>query len=251
MLKKYRTDLHLHSCVSPCAGLDMTPSRIVRQASETGLDIIAVSDHNSAEHVPITREIAHAYDLTSLPAMEITTFEEVHILAVFDEIHNCLEVQKKVYASIPVVPSYVHDKISQPVVNEKDEILFFNGMPLINATDIPLTSLIDLIHSHAGIAIACHIDRETFGILSQLGFIPDGLPLDAVEISYRVGTQQDAENLIPGRRYPVVSFSDAHYARDIGRRVTEFYLKAPTLKEISLALTGEEGRGCRIVYDRG
>jgi hypothetical protein len=186
----------------------MTPSNIVKQALDKKLDIIAVSDHNSAENVGVTIDIAQEHNITVLPAMEITTSEEVHLLALFGNLDDCINVQKEVHSSISKVPLYKHDETSQPVVNEKDEILSFNPLPLINATDISLASIIDLIHNNSGLAVACHIDKEAFSIISQLGFIPPGLPLDAVEVSFRVRSDEEVKHLFIGESYPSLSFSD-------------------------------------------
>ncbi|MEE9523590.1 MAG: PHP domain-containing protein [Thermodesulfovibrionales bacterium] len=248
MLKNYKADLHIHSCLSPCAELDMTPSKIVIKALDAGLDIIAISDHNSAENVEVAIEIAQEHNITVLPAMEITTSEEVHLLALFGNLDDCLNVQKEVHRSIFRVPLYKHDETSQPVVNKKDEILSFNPLPLINATDIPLALIVDLIHNNNGLAVACHIDREAFSIISQLGFIPSGLPLDAVEVSYHVSSDEEAKNFLTGQYYSIASFSDAHYLPDIGRRTTEFYLENPTIHEISMSLRSEGERKLFVLY---
>jgi PHP family Zn ribbon phosphoesterase len=134
------------------------------------------------------------------------------------------------------------------VVNEKNEILFFNRLPLINATSLSLSSLVDLIHENNGLAVASHIDRESFSVISQLGFIPDGLPLDAVEISFRITSEERTQSLLPANRYAVVSFSDSHHVKDIGRRITEFTLEEPTVEEISLCFRGRGQRNISILY---
>lgn len=234
--------------MSPCSELDMTPSTIIDEAILRGINIIAVADHNSAEHVAVTARLARRHDLIALPAMEISSSEEAHILALFESVDSCMDLQKIVYDNLPDVPGYSHDETSQPVVNENDEVLFFNHHPLINATSLTLASVVDLIHRHKGIAIASHIDRETFSIISQLGFIPDDLALDGVELSWRIRSSQQAHGLVPQQKYPVVSFSDAHHVQDIGRRVTEFSMHEPTFRELVLCLEGAEGRSARIVY---
>lgn len=226
----------------------MTPVKIVSRAAELGLDIIAIADHNSAEHVEVARKIASPFGLTVIPAMEICSSEEVHILALFEHPAPCKEVQEVIYSRIPAIPSYKHDETSQPVVNELDEILFFNPYPLINAVEMPLATLVDLIHGKNGLVIASHIDRESFSIISQLGFIPDDLALDALEVSYRVQSYREAADRLPLHPYQAVSFSDSHQVTDIGRRITEFSMERPSLEEIRLSLRGEGGRGFRILF---
>jgi len=226
----------------------MTPSAIVLQARQKSLDIIAVADHNSAEHVVVTAMIAQQHGLFAIPAMEIASSEEAHVLALFESAESCLDLQRVIYEHLPDIPGYAHDETSQPVVNENDEVLFFNHRPLINATSLTLASLVDLIHRHNGLAIASHVDRETFSIISQLGFIPDDLALDGVELSWRIRSSQQAYDLVHQQKYPVVSFSDAHHVQDIGRRVTVFTMEEPTFDEIVKCLRTEQGRKAEVLY---
>jgi len=247
-MRTFRADLHIHSCMSPCSELDMTPSAIVRTAVEAGLDIIAIADHNSSEHIGVTTAIARDSGLTVIPAMEISTMEEAHILALFGDLDSCLAVQGRIYDHLQMVPGYTHDETSQPVVNEKNEILYFNPRPLINATDLPASAVVDLIHNKDGLAIASHIDRETFSIVSQLGFIPDSVSFDAVELSWRIRSEEQASAILPSPDLTAVSFSDAHHVQDIGRRTTEFNIEIPSLEEIALAIKAQSGRSVQIRF---
>jgi len=249
MLRTYRADLHIHSCLSPCADLEMTPARIVREAAGRRLDIIAVSDHNSAENVEVTMALGIRYGLTVIPAIEITSSEEIHVLALFHDIESCLDAQTSVHSAVASSPIYSHDETAQPVVNERDEILYFNPRPLINATDMSLEQVVKFIHDRQGLAVACHVDRESFSVISQLGFFPDGVAFDAAEVSWRVESQGSAASALQGRKLPLVSFSDAHHPADIGRRVTEFRMESPTAGEMARAVRGEEGRSVSICFD--
>ncbi len=105
--------------------------------------------------------------------------------------------------------------------------------------------IVEKAHHLGGICISSHVDRPSYSLIGQLGFIPEDLHLDAVEVSYRVPLKK-ARNQIPGiSHYPCVTASDAHFLRDIGKVWTEFILAAPSLQELTLALTRKDGR--RIV----
>ena len=106
---------------------------------------------------------------------------------------------------------------------------------LIGATDLTLEAAVDAIHGFGGLAVASHIDRQSFGILGQIGFIPEGLPLDALEVSPAA---------LSARRddFPVITSSDAHRLDDIGRSSTVFLLEEPSVEEIGRALRNEGGR---------
>lgn len=235
-MRWFSADLHVHTCLSPCAELDMTPRRIVRAACAAGLDILGITDHNSAENVPHVKKAASGYALTILGGMEITSSEEVHVLGLFDDDEPLFRLQNRIYAHLCGVND-ARRFGDQVVVNEKDEVLGFNHRLLIGATTLSLRDLVEAIHALDGVAIASHVDRESFGLIGQLGFVPDGLPLDALEVSSMA--QRDT---FESARFQLVMFSDAHVPDRIGRARTAFYLENPCAREISLALAAREGR---------
>ena len=239
MLRCFKADLHIHTCLSPCTELDMSPMRILTAAKKKEIDIIGICDHNSSENSLAVMNAAKKMNINVFPGMEVTSQEEVHVLALFDEIENALKLQEYVYENLPGEND--EDAFGmQVIVNEKEEVLGSNNKLLIGATTIPLEKIIKTIHSLNGIAIASHIDRESFSIIGQLGFIPDNLELDALEIS-RAITLEEAKKRY-SNDYPITCSSDAHYPDDIGKAFTSFLLKDGTLAEVKKALRNEDGR---------
>lgn len=239
MLRVFKADLHVHTCLSPCTELDMSPTNIADQAKIKKIDIIGICDHNSAENVHAVMTAAKNFDINVLPGIEITSQEEVHVLALFDELHNAVKLQEYVYSNLPGE----NDEEAfgmQVIVNERDEVLGFNQRLLIGATTIPLEKIIRMIHDFSGIAIASHIDRGSFSIISQLGFIPENLELDALEISPNIALEEAKKRF--NSHYPFTCSSDAHAPDDIGKGMTSFLLKDGTAAEIKKALGNEEGR---------
>ncbi|VAX26576.1 FIG168882: metal-dependent phosphoesterases (PHP family) [hydrothermal vent metagenome] len=243
MLRTYRADLHIHTCLSPCAELDMTPARVVSTAIEEGLDIIAVTDHNTAENIPSA--IKANGEITVIPGMELTTAEEAHILALFPDMETVMRLQEIAYNDLPLTGNK-RILYEQVVVNEKDEVLRFNDRVLMDATRLGVKEAINIIHGLGGITVACHIDREAFSILTQLGFIHDSLKFDALEISFRTDRKRALKMFGIYDRYPWITSSDAHHVSDIGRAATEFIMKEPSFDEIVLALSEKEGRKVRF-----
>ena len=242
MIKEFRADLHIHTCLSPCAELDMSPASIVKRASEKGLDIIAITDHNSAENVSAAIKAAEGTTVTVLGGMEITTAEESHILAIFDDIEGIMKLQDIIYDNL--LPGENDEKRfgEQIVVNEKDEVMGFNRRLLIGATELSVYSLVNTVHSLGGLSIASHIDKEVFSIISQLGFISDNLKFNALEMSSHI-TKSDADRLFSQySSFPWISSSDAHYLNDIGKRSTSFFMAEPSLSDIVMALNSLNGR---------
>ena len=193
-LKFFNCDLHVHTCLSPCADLDMHPMALVQRALEAKLDMIAICDHNSSENVLFTMKAARGANLKILPGMEITTSEEVHILAIFDSLDNLTLMQNLVYQHLTGENDEKRFGV-QAIVNENGEVEGINNKLLIGATDLPLDTLLISIHELDGLAIAAHIDRESFSVLSQLGFIDEKIKFDALEITPAIGFTQSEDEI--------------------------------------------------------
>ncbi len=240
-LRYFKADLHIHTCLSPCSEWEMSPRKIVKKSIEKNLDIIAICDHNSAENVRAAKRSGEAQGLNVLPGMEICSREEVHMLALFDDVEQALTMQEYVYAHLvgenrPEVFGY------QVIANENDEVLGEVSRLLIGATELSLHDIVVKIHNLDGICIASHVDRPSFGIINQLGFIPPDLLIDGVEVSFRLPLGEARKKLPGMMNLPCISSSDAHFPDDIGKTKTVFVLAEPTLEEIRLALKGNNGR---------
>jgi 3',5'-nucleoside bisphosphate phosphatase len=243
-MKNLKGDLHIHTCLSPCAELDMSPLTIVRESLDKGLDFIAVCDHNSAENTGAVIRAGARMGLHVFPGIEVNSMEEVHTLAIFDNEKQALSMQQIIY-------EHLHEKNSpeifgeQVIANELDEVEGFNERMLIGSTQLSIESIVREVHRLGGISIACHVDRPSYSIISQLGFIPPDLNLDAVEISCRAKRDSSGDlEILQG--LPVITSSDAHFPDDIGRCCTSFFIKAPSLDEIRMALQNKSGRRMTI-----
>ena len=237
-MKELKADLHLHTCLSPCAELEMVPTAIVRQAKTVGLDVIAVCDHNSVANALSVAKVGERESLTVIPGIEITTREEVHILGLFGAQQDLSGIQELVDRNL----SGENDEEAfglQVVVDEWDEPTDLETKLLIGATALTLEEVVDAIHGCGGLAIAAHIDREGFGLVGHLGFIPPRLCLDALEVSARVSHREWVDKWPD---FPVITSSDAHCLVDIGRSSTSFLAPVASLEEIGKALARKDGR---------
>jgi len=244
-VKRFCIDLHIHTCLSPCGELEMTPDSVVKKCIEKKIDVIAVCDHNSAENVKWIQKAALNSELIVLPGMEITTSEEVHILALFDSIDKVMNLQDYIYSNL--LPGENDNDLfgMQVVANEKNEVEKIVHKLLIGGTTISLNKAIKKIHSLNGLAIPAHIDRESFSIIAQLGFIPDDMNADAVEVSYRADVDEILK--IPGvKRFPIIRSSDAHQLSEIGRVTTVIYIENVSVDEFKMAFSNEKGRRLEI-----
>ncbi len=241
-LRRFRADLHIHTCLSPCGELSIYPRKIVERALDQKLRIIAVCDHNTAENAAAVLQAARGTGLTVIPGMELTSEEEVHILGLFPTMDDILPVQEEVFRGLPALPAEDKFLKDQVIVNEDDEVLGFSPHCLFGATRLTVFEVVELIHRRKGLAIASHIDRGAFSIISQLGFIPSDLELDALEVSPLMTIPEARAALAPPPDIPLVRFSDAHCPEEIGRTTTDLLLAAPVFEEVRMAFKSGKGR---------
>ena len=236
-------DLHIHTCLSPCAQSDMLPTTIIKQARDKNVDVVGICDHNSAENVLAVKKAGEKKGVQVLGGMEISSSEEVHILAFFDDDGALLEMQNIVYENLfgENDEKYFGEQL---IVDEYDKIIGSTNKLLIGSTSLGIDRIVELVHSLGGLAVASHVDRDSFSIITQLGFIPKELPLDALELSWRCELSE--VNNYESYGLPLVKFSDAHFLSDIGKAVTTFSLSAPSFSEVVMAFQNVEGRTVNV-----
>ncbi len=208
----------MHSALSPCGDNDMTPNNIVNMAILKNLDIIAVSDHNSAENVRVIMERGARKDLIVVPAMEIETAEEVHVLSLFPDLESCLSVQQQVYEHLPKIKNKEEIFGEQLVLNEEDEEVDRREGLLIVATTLSINEVFSIVNAAGGTAIPAHVDRDSHSVISNLGAIPDELPVVNIELSRNCDRDLFLEKHPELRKYGILRDSDAHYLWDISER---------------------------------
>lgn len=202
-------DLHLHSCLSPCGDELMTPNNLVNMAAIKGLEMIAVSDHNSARNLPAIQKVAWEVGVCLIPAMELTTREEVHLLGYFPSVEAAMEVSDAIYPHL-LLPNRPDIFGCQQVMNEQDEQIDEVDRLLIQALDLSIDELVDWIHQAGGAAVPAHINRGSNGLLNALGFLPEDGAYDALEVSRALPIDS---RILEGRM--ILHSSDAHRLEDI------------------------------------
>lgn len=207
----------------------MAPRDIARTARAKGLDIIALTDHNSALNCPAFREACNDFGLYPLFGMEVTTAEELHCLALFGRLEEALsfgEFISRIYSGPPNNPEKFGDQI---YLDGEENILGEVEVHLTQgACRLGLSELGREIHRGGGLFIPAHVDRPSFSIYSQLGFLPPD-DYDAIEVTL-------PEHPVHGTAYPRIAGSDAHFPEDIGKRHTELELGELSFHDISQAL---------------
>ncbi len=206
-------DLHIHSALSPCGDEDMTPNNIVNMAQLKGLDVIAVTDHNSAANV---RSVVKAAEgkLIVVPGIEVTTSEEVHVLCYFNSVEVAEDMSGLLKSRMTGIKNRAEIFGRQLVLNENDELVGEEENLLVNAVALSIYDVQKEVSARGGIFVPAHIDRTSYSITSNLGFLPPDLPVDALEITAN-GLAQYEEQY---KNYEILTSSDAHYLENISER---------------------------------
>lgn len=210
----YFCDLHIHSCLSPCADDDMTPANIAGMAVLNGLQLIALTDHNSCGNCAAFLEACKGYGIVGVPGMELTTAEEIHLVCLFPELENALAFEQDVRTRFLGVKNRPAIFGNQLFVDTEDNVLGEEDLLLIPATTLSLAEGYALAVSHGGAAYPAHIDREANGIVSILGTVPDTPAFAAAELRDPENAADYTENYgLAGKQ--LVFSSDAHHLWDI------------------------------------
>jgi len=221
-------DLHIHSALSPCANDDMTPNDIVNMALLNKLDLIAVTDHNSFANVVSVITAADNKGLVVLPGVEVSTVEEVHVICLFSSIVSAFRFEDDLTPFYSNLPNRVDIFGNQLLFDEEDRTAGEIERMLIAPTSISFDDLYNLTHKHNGAFIPAHIDRNTFSVISNLGFLPPHLNINTVEISTR-GHDEGFDKLNSDLFLPrkAIYSSDAHQLWMMSER--QNYLLLPEL----------------------
>lgn len=241
-MKIYKADIHIHTVLSPCGGLDMSPVNIVSKAREKELDIIGITDHNSTRHCELVRRLAEKEGIFVFTGAEVTTKEEVHCLTFFETTGSLNNFQDYINRHLPYVKNNPAKFGHQVVVDENENILEEIDPLLIMAINQSVEQVKAKVAELDGIFIPAHIDRQRFGLISQLGFVPGELNADAFEVANPQTLHQLFQIYPELMRNNFVTSSDAHRLAQIGSRTTNFKLNGLSFQEIRKALHNIEGR---------
>ena len=226
-------DLHLHSCLSPCGDDDMLPSNIVGMAVVKGLDVIALTDHNTSRNCPAFLELAEAYGILAIPGMELCTSEEVHVVCLFPTLEGAMDFDRYVHRRIPPIPNDPAIFGRQLVVNAEDEIIGDESLMLINAANISF----DQVQERSGIMIPAHIEKRTNSLLSNLGMIPEDSKFTCFELKHPGYVEQLRQAHPYLAQCRMITNSDAHYLGDIHEPIHKLSLPERSVEAVLRTLT--------------
>ena len=214
-MTQYAYDLHIHSCLSPCADDDMTPANIAGMASLAGLQLLALTDHNSCGNCAPFMQACRQYGIVPVPGMELTTAEEIHLVCLFPDLEPALAFDREVKAHLIPVKNRKEIFGNQFLMDEEDAVRGEEELLLLSATDLPLEEAYALALRYGGAAYPAHIDRDANGLLAILGTMPPEPVFPALELRDRENCEDYTQKYgLAGKR--LICSSDSHNLWTIG-----------------------------------
>jgi PHP family Zn ribbon phosphoesterase len=241
-MRTFRADLHIHSVLSPCGSLDMSPVKIIREAVRRKIDILAMTDHNDTRHSRVLMELGSEAGILVIPGAEVNTAEEIHCLTLFETIDNAEKFQEILGQNLAPVrnnPDYFGEQL---IVDRDEQIIDEEPMLLISALNLTIYEVRDEVEKLGGLFIPAHIDRPYNSLISQMGFIPGDLRQTAFEISQRTKVKNFRKTHPEAADIALIHNSDAHAIPMIGQATTDYLMEEASFAELRMALEGKDGR---------
>ncbi|MDR2104031.1 MAG: PHP domain-containing protein [Treponema sp.] len=232
-------DFHNHSCLSPCGSLDLSPRVLVELAASRGIQVLALTDHNSSLNCPAFGRLCPRFGIIPLFGMEATTAEEIHVLCLFNSAEASLSFSEYAYSLLFPLPNDPEKTGDQVYVDEEDNILGEVEYFLPSALDLSIDAVGDKVRQYGGLVIPAHVDRPAFSMFSQLGAVVPGswAAVECVRIPPVLnGAGGSGPSYLDTLGYPLITSSDAHYPEHVARRPFELDIRAD-----ELAPRGPEG----------
>ncbi len=211
----YNYDLHIHSCLSPCADDDMTPNNIAGMAALNGLQIVALTDHNSCGNCPAFLDACKRQGVVGIAGMELTTAEDIHLVCLFEELEAAMAFSDEIYAHIMPIDNRPEIFGNQIITDSEDEPVDTVERLLISATDLWASDAIALARRYGAHVRPAHIDRESNGMVSILGDVPKEYGFNFVEFNDAENAEKYFSSYESIKGLGTVVSSDAHHLWDI------------------------------------
>lgn len=241
-MRWFKADLHIHTVLSPCAELSMGPKDIVRQALNHEVDVIAITDHNSAENTAALVKAAESTGLLVIPGMEVYTREEAHVICLFPTVEADALFQQVIYDHLASGENDPDWFGPQYIVDEQEHVLGECRKLLAMPTNLHVHQVASFVMDFGGIIFPAHIDRKANSLLRVLGFIPNDLPFHAVEIAQPFDDAVKQLGFLKRSPFAVLRSSDAHMIDQVGTKCTFLKMESASFSEVGLAIQRQDGR---------
>lgn len=219
----------------------MLPPLIIQTAQEKGIQILAITDHNATANIQAVQRAAEGTGIHIFPGMELQTKEEVHALCLFDTLEQAQNFQKIVSASLPPLQNAPDYFGIQLIVDQEGELIQEEKQLLLTSTTISLHQAWQHVNTLDGLFIPAHVNRKAFGLIETLGFVPDDIHIEALEISSHLTPEQARQHFPQISGYSLIQSGDAHRLDEI-LGLNQFFIESPSISEMRKAIQGHEAR---------
>lgn len=240
-LNSYRAELHIHTVLSPCAAVEMIPPLIIHTAQDRGINLIAITDHNSIANVPAVINAALGTSIHVLSGIELQTKEEIHSICLFDDFNQLEAFYKSIENSFPKLPNNPDFFGEQFIVDAEGNFVRREERLLSISANITLRNACELAQKYKGILIPAHVNRKLFGMLSVLGFVPSDVDLPILEISKHKSQEEIIKEFPQLKKFGLIQSGDAHQLDEI-LGLNQFNINEPTISEIKKAISNKDQR---------
>ncbi len=207
----YTYDLHIHSCLSPCGDNEMTPNNIVGMASVMGLDIIAITDHNTCKNAPAVLKAAEEAGILAIPGMELCTAEEAHVVCLFETLEGAMDFDRYIYNSMPHIKNKAEIFGEQRILDGNDQLTGTLEDLLLVASFVGADEVKALCEQYGGTAFPAHVDRDSYSVIASLGIIPPEGGYTVAEITRECDLEALTAQYPELKSMGIVRDSDSHY----------------------------------------
>lgn len=248
-MQSFKADLHIHTVLSPCGDLEMSPTNIISRAKELGLQCIAITDHNCTLHAKLTKKLGQENGIFVIMGAEVTSKEEAHCLCFFEGEESLDKFQIWLDEKLPKI-RLDEDRFGyQLVVNEEEEIIQQKEYLLISAIHADIEEIYEKVHSLNGLFVPAHVNKAMNSLTSQLGFIPPDLKADALEISRHISKTNFLKKNAYLKKFQFIQDSDAHLIDSLGEVHCNLIMEELNFAEFRLAIQGKEGRYVETIIE--
>lgn len=230
-MRELLLDLHIHSVLSPCADILMTPGNIINKAIEKGIDIISITDHNSIKNLKSAKEIAADKNITIVPGIEVQSKEDIHLLSYFENLKDLNSYYELIYEGLSNIKNDEEKFGYQVIVDKNDQFIGKEEKLLMNSTSYSLKELVKLTNKFNGIAVPSHADRS-FGLIKNLGFIPEDLNIKYLELNFNKTLTQYYNQYPYLKDFQLINNSDSHYLNQLEPKMKLELGDGPTTENI-------------------
>lgn len=210
MTQKIKTDLHVHSCLSPCADDDMTPANLVQMAKLSGIELLALTDHNSCKNCRSAVHFGKQFGVQVLPGMELCTAEEIHCICLFETVEAAENFGAYVCEHMPRIQNRPEIFGNQSIVDQEDHVVATEPLLLTTASSIPVDEVKCLVTKFGGICFPAHLDRASYSLLSVLGAPYKELDFTAAEFTKQADIEAFQKQYPLLQEMQMIRNSDAH-----------------------------------------